>query len=81
MEYAIGDRITAVQSANPTSIKLLGHGVYQGYKQHPEIDIENPCLKLDDGRIVWGMECWWGPESKVLPKMQKDFPEATIINV
>lgn len=22
----------------------------------------NPCLKMDDGTIVWGCECWWGPE-------------------
>lgn len=20
----------------------------------------NPCIKLDDGSIVWGCECWWG---------------------
>lgn len=25
----------------------------------------NPCIKLDNGRHVWGMQCWWGPESKV----------------
>jgi len=21
----------------------------------------NPCIKLDDGKIIWGCECWWGP--------------------
>ena len=21
----------------------------------------NPCIKLDNGDIVWGCECWWGP--------------------
>jgi len=20
----------------------------------------NPCIKLDNGEIVWGRECWWG---------------------
>lgn len=24
-------------------------------------DITNPCIKLDNGQIVWGCECWWSP--------------------
>jgi len=23
----------------------------------------NPKIILDDGEVVWGAECWWGPES------------------
>lgn len=23
-------------------------------------DYENAVIKLDDGNIVWGCECWWG---------------------
>lgn len=22
----------------------------------------NPRITLDDGRVVWGCQCWWGPE-------------------
>lgn len=22
-----------------------------------------PKIVLDDGQVVWGAECWWGPES------------------
>ncbi len=22
----------------------------------------NPKIKLDSGQVVWGCECWWGPE-------------------
>lgn len=25
----------------------------------------NPRITLDDGRVVWGCQCWWGAESKV----------------
>lgn len=25
----------------------------------------NPRITLDDGRIVWGAQCWWGPEDAV----------------
>lgn len=23
----------------------------------------NPKIVLDDGEVVWGCECWWGPEA------------------
>jgi hypothetical protein len=26
---------------------------------------KNPRIMLDDGRVVWGAQCWWGPESVV----------------
>ena len=25
--------------------------------------IEDPKIILDDGEVVWGCECWWGPEA------------------
>lgn len=25
----------------------------------------NPRIRLDNGSIVWGRECWWGPEDRV----------------
>ena len=25
----------------------------------------NPRITLDSGDIVWGYECWWGPEEEV----------------
>lgn len=25
----------------------------------------NPKIVLDDGRVVWGCQCWWGPEEKI----------------
>jgi hypothetical protein len=27
--------------------------------------MENPRIKLDNGKTVWGCQCWWGPEEKV----------------
>jgi hypothetical protein len=26
--------------------------------------IKNPRITLDNGEIIWGMECWWGPFEK-----------------
>lgn len=28
--------------------------------------LQSPKLVLDDGQVVWGCECWWGPEEHVL---------------
>lgn len=25
----------------------------------------NPCIQLDDGRLVWGAQCWWGTEEQI----------------
>lgn len=29
----------------------------------------NPRLTLDDGRVVWGAQCWWGPEDVIRKKI------------
>lgn len=26
---------------------------------------KNPKIELDNGQIVWGYQCWWGPESEL----------------
>ena len=30
-----------------------------------ELGLKNPKIRLDSGEVVWGYECWWGPEEKV----------------
>lgn len=30
---------------------------------------KNPRITLDDGRVVWGCECWWGPEEQIRAKI------------
>ena len=27
--------------------------------------MKNPRITLDDGRTVWGSQCWWAPEDEV----------------
>jgi len=76
-----GDRVTAVLSANTQTIKLLGHGTYHGETTPPKFPVPNPTLHLDDGTVVYGYQCWWGPEEKVLPKMQRDYPNAVVETV
>ncbi len=62
-----GDRV-AVLLEDGTTL----YGTYEGEEIPPEDDSkgwlyklvveaqhENPKIRLDDGRIVWGCECWW----------------------
>lgn len=66
----IGDRVGAILKADAERVHLLGYGVYRGRDIPPdemmqELGIDNPKIQLDDGRVVWGYQCWWGPEEKV----------------
>lgn len=69
-------RVVALMSVTAEEVKIFGHGVYLGdftpteeeAKLHPNLEFvrmvgaENPKIQLDDGNIVWGAECYWGPE-------------------
>lgn len=34
-----------------------------GSEPNPAARPTNPKIVLDDGEVVWGCECWWGPEA------------------
>ena len=78
MSHEVGDRVAAVLSASKTEVQWLGSGVYDGMVDHPDHGIPNPRITLDSGDIVWGMECWWGPEEKMKAKFLED--ERTVID-
>ena len=67
----IGDRVGAILSADNKNVHFLGFGVYQGDTVPDPLILgssfpfENPTIKLDSGEIVYGVECWWGPEAEV----------------
>ena len=59
-----GDRVGAILSANDKEVKLCGYGIYEGDITSP-LGFPNPKIKLDNGKTVWGYQCWWGSEEKV----------------
>ena len=59
-----GDRVGAISSANDKEVKLYGYGIYEGDTASP-LGHQNPKIKLDNGKTVWGYQCWWGSEEKV----------------
>lgn len=66
-----GARVGAILKADEKEVHLIGYGVYQGLEvppvgtPHGDLEIPNPKIELDSGAVVWGYECWWGPESQV----------------
>lgn len=77
MPLNIGTRIGAIQSMTESEVRLLGYGVYDGVAVHPEFNIPNPRMTLDDGRHVWGLECWWGGEDEIKTRIGN----RTVVNV
>lgn len=65
MKHEVGARIGALLSVDDEVVHFLGYGTYQGDQLPPDFPLPNPKLELDDGSIVWGYQCWWGPEDAV----------------
>ena len=81
MKVKVGDRVGAinglVEKDGKKVLEIFGFGTYIGEKvpeddnvkffgiSLKEIGRANPCILLDNGKKVYGCECWWGPEEKV----------------
>jgi hypothetical protein len=59
-------RVGALLDAHGDSVRLFGYGEHLGNQPCEKLGGRpNPKIKLDSGKIVWGCECWWGPEEKI----------------
>lgn len=72
----IGERVGAILGSDDKKLEFLGYGTYQGEEIPKEgfgfmaevcrnEGIKNPCIQLDSGKVVYGCECWWGPEDEI----------------
>lgn len=62
----IGCRVGAMRSRDAKKAYIFGYGTYEGdFMDGPMKGMANPKLKLDNGDIVWGCECWWGSEENM----------------
>jgi hypothetical protein len=77
----VGERVGAVSHTEADKVFMFGFGVYQGEKVPPKgirfmgMDLNamkhyNPCVLLDNGKEVWGCECWWGPEELIKRQLE-----------
>lgn len=84
----VGRRVIAVSHSEDKTIYIFGHGVYEGDKIPgvdedttpagwmgkliTEEGIANPLIRLDNGKVAWGCECWWG-DSDGFAERYKDY--------
>ena len=77
----VGDRVIAVCGTRQDGeVEIFGRGVYEG-DFVPEVAVGwladairenkvlNPRIRLDNGKVVYGCECWWGSEEQVMSLM------------
>lgn len=65
MRTPIGARVAAIHNMTETTVFLYGYGVYDGdypFEIMPGLTLDNPRITLDNGQVVFGAQCWWGPE-------------------
>jgi len=84
-DVKVGDRVGAYMSVSHEdgTAFFFGYGTYIGHEIPPNegqmsltsylngLRRSNPKLLLDSGEVVWGCECWWGPEEEVKAEMAK----------
>lgn len=77
-------RVGALLSSTDEAMKFLGYGEYVGMESvTPDVyplPIPNPKIVLENGDVVWGMECWWGPESSIRPKVESH-PNVVMVRI
>ena len=82
----VGSRVGAVRNVDDETIYLYGFGVYEGDFPIGEDDSPqpkgsaaellenkdqtNPRIRLDNGQVVWGCECWMGTEEVIKRNME-----------
>jgi hypothetical protein len=81
-----GDRVGAMRNKTSDTAYLYGFGVYEGEFVPGEddgpqpqgdtadlvkrVESKNPRIRLDNGQVVWGCECWWGPEKAIQEEIE-----------
>ena len=88
----IGDRVGAILSKEDGVVNFIGFGKYAGphlidesipgyvAEVFREAGVRNPKITLDDGNVVYGMECWWSTENEV-QKMLDAASKVVIVNI
>jgi hypothetical protein len=84
----IGTRVGAISHGDGETIYIFGFGTYEG-EEIPtsaagwmaealcEYGQTNPKIVLDNGKVVWGCECWWSSEEEV----RKQLADRTVVEV
>lgn len=73
----VGDRVGAIRNATCSDVFLYGYGVYSG-DEETDLGFPSPKITLDNGKVVYGYQCWWAPEEQI--KKLIGSKKVTIVN-
>lgn len=87
----IGTRLGAIQGWDYKKVSVYGFGIYKGEttpcknaigygKYIISSGITCPEIYLDDGKTIWGCECWVFDEKDV-KKMIEEYDDVVYINI
>lgn len=74
-----GARVGAIRNEQDNTVYFFGFGTFEGREVPPNGALvfgfrmkgqSNPKIKLDNGNIVWGYQCWWGPEEVIKRRLE-----------
>lgn len=66
----IGDSWEGIADQLRETVIPVGDEIAEAFETLSDEDLltklwKNPKIELDNGDVVWGAECWWGPEDKI----------------
>lgn len=91
-KHPIGQRVGAIlDSGENGTVRFFGYGVLEGYEIPPDDaggmaeiardeGMVNPKIRLDNGKVVWGCECWWGTEAEIRESLTR-FPNIVEVDI
>lgn len=69
MAAQVGDRVIAISHTEENTVYVFGSGIYAGCAEE-DAGFPTKKILLDDGQVVYGYECWWGPEAVIQEKIK-----------
>lgn len=75
--YTIGERVLIVEDCRRDAqgirqgIATGQTGIYEGRFDAPSGCFESPRIRLQDGSVIWGYQCWWNPVQTAGPLPQE----------
>lgn len=84
-----GTRVGAILYSTEKEVGFLGYGTYVGDEIPPlevggllhTAGIPNPKIELDSGKVVWGIECWWGDADIIKAKIAQSTQKIKNIDI
>lgn len=79
-----GDKVVIIEDCRARHIATGQTGTFEGYydleteaDRNAEPWAGNPRIRLQDGSVIWGIECWWClvEQAGPLPQMQEELAE------